>query len=160
MIKNSPCRRAPALVFLFLHALLANAAGATESKSVAEDGLLGLRIGQHPIRAMVAHTTSERMIGLMYRTRLEPDQGMLFVYPEPALHAMWMKNTALPLSVAFIDERGVVINIEEMQPRTLDAHAATRPAKYSLEMSGGWFAERLVKPGTLVTGLDSAPPGE
>jgi uncharacterized protein len=160
MIKRSPCRTPLVFAFLLLHALLANAAGATESKTVAQDGLLGLRVGEHPIRVMVAHTMPERMVGLMYRTRLEPDQGMLFVYPEPALHAMWMKNTALPLSVAFIDERGVVINIEEMEPRTLNAHAAARPAKFSLEMNSGWFAKRSIKPGALVTGLESVPPGE
>ena len=160
MIKSSPCRTALAPAFLFLYVLLTGAAGASESKTAAEDRFLALQVGEHPIRVMVARTMPERMIGLMYRATMEPDQGMLFVYPEPALHAMWMKNTALPLSVAFIDERGVVINIEEMEPRTLNAHAAARPAKYSLEMNGGWFAKHSIQPGTAITGLGSAPPAE
>jgi hypothetical protein len=122
--------------------------------------LLMLKVGDHVIEAMVARTPAERMIGLMYRARLPTNQGMLFIYPEAGLHAMWMKNTTVPLSVAFIDEHGVIINVEDMAPRTLDAHTAARPAKYSLEMNAGWFAERSIGPGAKVAGLERAPRGE
>ena len=83
---------------------------------------------------------------------------MLFVFPDASRHAMWMKNTFIPLSVAFIDEQGVITNIEDMKPHTEDAHPATRPARYALEMNLGWFAKRGIKAGAKIDGLDKAPP--
>ena len=126
----------------------------------AEGGvpLHALEVGGHPVRAEIAGNQEQRERGLMYRTELAADQGMLFVYPVPGLHAMWMRNTRIPLAVAFIDESGHIINIEEMQPETLDAHGARGPARYSLEMNGGWFARHHVGEGALVTGLQGLRP--
>jgi uncharacterized membrane protein (UPF0127 family) len=89
---------------------------------------------------------------------LPEDRGMLFVFPEVALHAMWMMNTFVPLSVAFLDRDGVIINIEDMQPQTQDAHPAARPARYALEMNLGWFRKRGINPGVKVEGLERAGP--
>jgi uncharacterized membrane protein (UPF0127 family) len=83
---------------------------------------------------------------------------MLFVFTDVSRHAMWMMNTHVPLSVAFLDERGVIINIEDMKPHTQDAHAAAKPAKYALEMNRGWFQKRGIKPGAKVEGVERAPP--
>jgi uncharacterized protein len=119
---------------------------------------IALGVGNvYRIDAEVAHNMAQRAQGLMFRPKLGENEGMLFVYTEKDLHAMWMKNTLLPLSVAFIDERGVIINIEEMAPMTTDTHAAQAPAAYSLEMNGGWFAKRRIKPGAKILGLERAP---
>ena len=85
---------------------------------------------------------------------------MLFVFPQPEPHSMWMMNTDIPLSVAFLDERGVVLNIADMMPRTATAHRSAGSAKYALEMNIGWFAARNIKAGTKVTGLDKVPAAE
>jgi len=71
----------------------------------------------------------------MFRDSLPENAGMLFVYEREDGYAMWMKNTYVPLSVAFIDRRGVILNIEDMEPQTLDSHASAGPAKYALEMN-------------------------
>ena len=83
---------------------------------------------------------------------------MLFVFRDVAQHAMWMMNTYIPLSVAFLDQRGVIINIEDMKPHTQDAHPAAKPARYALEVNRGWFRSRGIKPGAKVEGLERAPP--
>jgi uncharacterized protein len=113
--------------------------------------------GVHKVVAEVASIPSDRAQGLMYRKKLNDHEGMLFVYPQPHVTGMWMKNTLIPLSVAFIDEHGVIINVEEMKPETLDAHMAKGPAKYSLEMNSGWFKKRHLGPGTKIKGLEKAP---
>lgn len=105
----------------------------------------------------VASTDNERAQGLMHRRMLPENRGMLFVFPESALHGMWMMNTYVPLSVAFIDDRGVIINIEDMQPQTQSSHVAARPAKYALEANLGWYRKRGIKPGDKVEGLQRAP---
>jgi uncharacterized membrane protein (UPF0127 family) len=92
----------------------------------------------------------------MFREKLGPNSGMVFLFAEPAQVCMWMKNTPLPLSVAFIDARGKILNIEDMQPQTLNAHCATAPASYALEMNKGWFAQKNIKPGTNIAGLPKA----
>ncbi|HEX7220532.1 MAG TPA: DUF192 domain-containing protein [Burkholderiales bacterium] len=114
-----------------------------------------LRAGMHLIRAEVAADYETRGRGLMYRKTLAPNSGMLFVFDAPALQCMWMKNTDLPLSVAFLDAQGAVINIEDMQPHTEDSHCAKRPALYALEMEQGWFARRGIKAGMKLDGLNT-----
>lgn len=117
-----------------------------------------LTIGGERLIAEVAASEPEREQGLMYRRMLPENRGMLFVFPETARHGMWMMNTYVPLSVAFIDERGVIVNIEDMQPQTQDNHAAARPVRYALEANLGWFKKRGIKPGARVQGLQLAPP--
>ena len=117
-----------------------------------------LSVGGQKITAEVASTDAERSLGLMHRRMLPENRGMLFVFPEVAMHAMWMMNTYVPLSVAFLDERGVIINIEDMEPHTRDAHPAARPAKYALEVNRGWFRKRGLGAGTQVEGIERAPP--
>lgn len=112
-----------------------------------------LSIGVHLIKAEVATTDDERARGLMFRQQLGQNEGMVFRFPEPRPVCMWMKNTLLPLSVAFIGDDGRIINIEDMKPQTEDAHCGKKPARYALEMRQGWFRERNVRPGTPVSGL-------
>ena len=113
-----------------------------------------LRAGMHLIRAEVAADYSTRGRGLMFRKSLAPNGGMLFIFDAAEIHCMWMKNTYIPLSVAFVDAQGAIINIADMQPHSEQSHCAARPALYALEMPQGWFAERGVKPGAKLGGLD------
>jgi uncharacterized membrane protein (UPF0127 family) len=112
-----------------------------------------LTIGMHVIQAEVAATPPQRQSGLMFRTKLPPNGGMLFVFDEKTRHCMWMRNTLIALSVAFIDDDGRIINIEDMQPKTETAHCARQTARYALEMELGWFSKRGIKPGATVKGL-------
>src|SRR3954464_13011193 len=117
-----------------------------------------LTAGMHLIRAEVAADFTDRMQGLMYRESLAPNAGMLFVFEENATHCMWMKNTLIPLSVAFIDERGAIVNIADMEPHSEQSHCASAPSLFALEMMRGWFAQRGIKPGTKLGGLERFTP--
>ena len=112
-----------------------------------------LNIGIHLIKAEVAQTEAEREQGLMFREKMGDNEGMLFLFGAPAGVCMWMKNTLIPLSVAFMDDKGTIINIEEMKEQTLDSHCARGPAVYALEMNKGWFRQKNIKPGTRIDGL-------
>ena len=113
-----------------------------------------LKAGMHLIRAEVAADYATRGRGLMYRKALGQNAGMLFIFDQPAVHCMWMKNTYIPLSVAFLDDQGKIINIADMTPHSEQSHCASRPALYALEMTQGWFAQRGVKPGAQLGGLE------
>lgn len=121
--------------------------------------LLELSAGMHRIEAEVAATGSSRQTGMMLRTVMPPQRGMLFVFSEVAQHCMWMRNTLLPLSVAFLDDKGTIINVEEMQPQTESNHCSAKPARYALEMNRGWFKARGLVAGFSITGIDKAPVG-
>lgn len=116
-----------------------------------------LTFGFYRIEAEVAADQSNRMQGLMHRRSMPAQQGMLFVFPQVAQHCMWMRNTFIPLSVAFLDEDGKIINIEDMQPQTENNHCAARPARFALEMNKGWFAAKGIKAGARPGGLEKAP---
>lgn len=115
-----------------------------------------LTAGMHVIQAEVAVTEPQHQQGLMFREKLAPNSGMVFLFDKPAQICMWMKNTLIPLSVAFIDERGKILNIEEMQAETLNSHCAAGQVVYALEMNKGWFAQKNIKPGTTIAGLPKA----
>ena len=116
-----------------------------------------LKIGSSRLVAEVAATLPTRTTGLMNRFSLRPDHGMLFVFESPQPQAFWMRNTYIPLSIAFIGADGRILNIEDMAPRTEDTHPSRGAALYALEMKKGWFAERRIGAGDRVEGLDKAP---
>ena len=116
-----------------------------------------LNAGVHLIHAEVAADFGTRMQGLMYRKALAPNAGMLFVFDEVAGHCMWMKNTLIPLSVAFIDDAGAIVNIADMEPHSEQSHCAAKPVRYALEMERGWFAKRGLKAGAKIGGIRSGP---
>ena len=138
-------------------AFLGAAAWITASVAFAELPILELSAGIHLIRAELAYTFETRAQGLMFRKHLGPNEGMFFVFPQSEPHCMWMKNTLIPLSVAFIDEKGKIISISDMQPQTETSHCAAAPAKFALEMPAGWFATKGIKSGTTIQGLEKAP---
>ena len=121
--------------------------------TAAELPAIGLTIGAQKLTAEVAATLAEREVGLMNRFSLKPDHGMLFVFERPEPLAFWMRNTYIPLSIAFIAADGRILNIEDMQPQTDDSHWSKGAALYALEMKKGWFAERGIVPGTTVKSL-------
>ena len=134
---------------------LAVALGASAT-AVADLPRISLSAGIHLIQAEVANTFETRARGLMYRKTMSTSEGMLFVFPSEERLCMWMRNTYLPLSVAFIDTDGAILNIEDMQPQTDDSHCAVKPARYALEMNQGWFAKRGIRPGTKISGIEKA----
>lgn len=119
--------------------------------------VLELTAGIHRIEAEVAATYADREQGLMYRKTMADHHGMLFVFPAAGIECMWMRNTLLPLSVAFLDDKGTILNVEDMQPQTTTNHCAARPARYALEMNLGWFARRGLGKGLRISGLDALP---
>jgi uncharacterized membrane protein (UPF0127 family) len=106
----------------------------------------------HAIQAEVAGTDEQRQMGLMLRKEMAQHEGMLFVFDEPAIHCFWMKNTLLPLSIAFLADDGTIVNIADMPPQTTDSHCPVKPVRYALEMNQGWFAKRGLKAGFRVSG--------
>jgi uncharacterized protein len=112
-----------------------------------------LSAGMHRIVAEVAATEASRQKGLMYRQNMPAHAGMLFVFEQPQAHCFWMKNTPLPLSIAFLDDRGKIVNIADMQPQSETSHCAKAPVRYALEMNQGWFAQRGLKPGAVINGI-------
>lgn len=116
--------------------------------------LTELSIGMYRIEAEVAATQENRMVGLMQRRSMPVNHGMLFVFTEQQRHCMWMRNTLLPLSVAFLDEQGRILNVEDMQPQTEDNHCAAKPARFALEMNLGWFKQKGLAAGTKINGVE------
>lgn len=112
-----------------------------------------LLVGSKKVAAEVAATDQSRSFGLMYRASLPPSTGMLFVFENVGQPCFWMKNTPLPLSIAFIDPHGVIVNLADMQPHSRDSHCPHGPILYALEMEQGWFASKGIGPGTHVSNL-------
>lgn len=125
----------------------------------AELPMVELGAGMHRIEAELAHTDQARQIGLMNRKAMPPQRGMVFVFTQDARHCMWMKNTLIPLSVAFMDRDGRILNIADMQPQSEVSHCAAAPARFALEMNAGWFAARGIGAGTVIRGVDRLPAG-
>ena len=140
---------------LHLPLLLAVLAGPASAQDLP---VAQLSAGMYLIRAEVAADFGSRAQGLMYRKEMPSNAGMLFVFEAASQHCMWMKNTLIPLSVAFIGADGTIVNIEDMKPRDESTHCAKRSVPYALEMERGWFASRGIKPGQKIGGLEGAPP--
>ncbi|MFN3438669.1 MAG: DUF192 domain-containing protein [Acidovorax sp.] len=111
-----------------------------------------LTAGMHRIDAQVAQAPQERQTGLMHRKEMPQHEGMLFVFEQPAQQCFWMKNTLLPLTAAFVDDDGTIVNLADMKPQTLDSHCSTKPVRYVLEMNQGWFAKKGIKAGAKLGG--------
>jgi uncharacterized membrane protein (UPF0127 family) len=112
-----------------------------------------LKIGIYRIQAELADTPKAREVGLMNRTNMPTNSGMLFVFEQKAGHCFWMNNTKIPLSIAFLADDGKIVNIEEMQAGTTNSHCPKAAVRYALEMNKQWFSERVIVPGTAITGL-------
>jgi uncharacterized membrane protein (UPF0127 family) len=144
-------------LLLKLLVLLATTAGVT---SVAAQSphlpTVQLTAGIHLITAEVATNDATRARGLMFRASLPANHGMLFIFESKSLHCMWMRNTLIPLSVAFIEDDGTIVNIQDMQPHDERSHCAKQPVRYALEMTQGWFAQKGLGAGSRLGRLPAA----
>ena len=108
------------------------------------------------LRVELARTAAAREQGLMNRRSLGAKAGMAFLYPESHRGGFWMRNTLIPLSIAFLADDGSIVNIDDMAPQTLDGHCSEKPVRYDLEMNKGCFAKRGLKPGSKLRGTPFA----
>ncbi|MEY4766794.1 MAG: hypothetical protein RI907_3467 [Pseudomonadota bacterium] len=136
--------------------LLAGHAFAQEGPQRLQAITLGLGILN--IKAEVALSAREHEIGLMNRTSMGANEGMLFVFDRPGVQCFWMKNTLIPLSVAFLADDGTIVNVDEMKAQTLDSHCSAKPVRYVLEMNTGWFKRHGAKPGDKLAGQPFGTP--
>ena len=113
---------------------------------------IALQAGMHVIRAAVAAEPQQRQIGLMFRRDLPPNEGMLFVFEAPAPQCFWMRNTPLPLTIAFLADDGTIVNLADMEPFNDESHCSAKPVRLVLEMNKGWFAKRGIKAGARLRG--------
>jgi uncharacterized membrane protein (UPF0127 family) len=111
-----------------------------------------LSTGMHVLQVQVAQTPEQQATGLMFRKAMGTNEGMLFIFDEARQQCFWMKNTLLPLSVAFIADDGAVVNVDDMKPQTLDSHCSTKPVRFVLEMNVGWFDKRGIRAGSKFLG--------
>ena len=118
-----------------------------------------LSAGMHRIEAEVASSNADRATGLMNRPSMPIHRGMLFVFPEAGVQCFWMKNTLIPLSIAFLDDAGRIVQIADMQPQSLDNHCSSKPVRFALEMNAGWFKSRGLAAGARINDVDKVPPG-
>lgn len=148
-------RRARAAVGV---ALLLGAATLVLAQDSAQLALprVDLTAGMHRIDAQVAQSPQQRQTGLMYRHEMAPQEGMLFVFDQPATQCFWMKNTPLALTAAFVADDGTIVNLADMQPLSTESHCSTRPVRYVLEMNQGWFAKKGLKAGFKLKGAPFA----
>ena len=142
-----------ATLFLAAAAALALPAAAQQTGPQPPLPTVQLSAGIHIIRAEVADTDATRRDGLMFRRELPGNDGMLFVFDRPDVQCFWMRNTLLPLSIAFIADDGTIVNIEDMAPQTEDPHCAKKPVRYALEMAQGWFDAHGISAGKKLDGL-------
>jgi uncharacterized membrane protein (UPF0127 family) len=142
-------------------ALMAIAGLSPVARAAEPDGevrTVALRVGGHAVTAELADSRRSREQGLMGRFSLPEDRGMLFVFPRPQVMAFWMKDTPVPLSIAFISRQGRILNVEDMVPRTETLHVSKGDGVYALEMRRGWFGSHGVGPGARVSGLGRVGP--
>ena len=140
-----------AVTFLVIAALLVPAVPAAAQPQPTLPRV-ELQAGIHLIKAEVASDDRSRASGLMFRERLGPSEGMLFVFESPGRQCFWMRNTKVPLSIAFLADDGSIVNVERMQPMSEDSHCSARPVRFALEMTQGWFEKRGLGPGSRLTG--------
>ncbi|MFN3860252.1 MAG: DUF192 domain-containing protein [Roseateles sp.] len=141
------CIKAFAIAFLGLFASVTSAQDAPQQlRSIP------LTAGMHVIQAELAVTPEQRAIGLMHRKVMPPNHGMLFVFEEAQPQCFWMKNTLLPLSIAFLADDGSIVNIADMKPLDETSHCSAKPVRFALEMNQGWFAKRGLKVGSKLKG--------
>ncbi len=112
-----------------------------------------LQVGLHLIDVQLALTPEQREIGLMHRREMPRHEGMLFVFQDKSRQCFWMKNTLLPLTAAFLDDDGTIVNLADMAPQTTEPHCSARPVRYVLEVNRGWFNKARVKAGERILGL-------
>jgi uncharacterized membrane protein (UPF0127 family) len=111
-----------------------------------------LSAGMHVLDVQLSQTPEQRQIGLMSRKDMPQHEGMLFVFEQPATQCFWMRNTLIPLTAAFLEDDGTIVNLADMKPQSDDSHCSAKPVRFVLEMNVGWFAKRQIKAGYKIRG--------
>ena len=124
--------------------------GCSNHSPISNSNIYEIKINNKTSHAEVAFTQKARTIGLMFRDALDKDHGMLFVYPREQNLSFWMKNTKIPLSIAFINSKGAITQIDSMAPYSLMSHTSKEKVKYALEMEQGWFRKNGIKVGSKI----------
>ena len=134
--------------------LAALAAAPVEAQSGPQPRLptTPLTIGIHVVQAEIAATPEQQATGMMFRTSMGTNEGMLFVNDDAGVRCFWMRNTLVPLTIAFIADDGTIVNTADMEPRSEKSHCSAQPVRFALEMNLGWFAKRGIKPGARISG--------
>jgi len=143
---------APRNVLALTGLLMVSLAAAAQTGAQPRLPTVQLSAGMHLIRAELAVTPTQQAIGMMFRTEMGANEGMLFVNPDSGVRCFWMRNTLIPLTIAFIAEDGTIVNLADMQPRSDASHCSVAPVRYALEMNQSWFAKRGIKPGQRLRG--------
>ena len=144
MMKPLP-RPAPLAALAFVLLTLAGLPAGAEQPQQLQ--MVTLTAGMHNVRAQLAISPDQRQIGLMYRREMPTNEGMLFVFEDASRQCFWMRNTPLPLTIAFVADDGTIVNLADMKPLSEDSHCSSKPVRYALEMNAGWFAKRGIGPG-------------
>lgn len=136
------------LVALFVLASAAQAQNGPQPKLPTTP----ITAGMHVIQAELAVQPEQQMVGMMFRREMGANEGMLFVNDEPGVRCFWMRNTLIPLSIAFIGDDGSIANIADMAAQSDQSHCSVKPVRFALEMRQGWFAKRGIKAGFQLRG--------
>jgi uncharacterized membrane protein (UPF0127 family) len=142
--RASPVRRIESIAFLLIFLLGTPVARSQNFLKIP------LYIHEKEVWVEVAKTPAERAKGLMGRKHLGWEEGMFFIFDMEDYHAFWMKDTLIPLSIAFIDKGGRIVKITDMKPLSLDSHSPPKPILYALEMKKGWFLTNGIKVGDVL----------
>jgi len=142
----------PLLLVTALTALLFAGGAAAQTGPQPRLKTAALTVGMHVIQAELAVTPAQQQVGMMFRRSMGADEAMLFVEETAGLRCFWMRNTFIPLSIAFIADDGTVVNIADMKPQSDESHCSARPVRFALEMNVGWFAKRGIKAGSKLRG--------
>jgi uncharacterized membrane protein (UPF0127 family) len=135
------------LLFVLFPTLL----GCSNHSPISNKNTYEIKINDKMSHAEVAFTQRGRTIGLMFRDALDKDHGMLFIYPQEQNLEFWMKNTKIPLSIAFINSKKIITQIDSMTPYSLMGHTSKEKVKYALEMEQGWFRKNGIETGSKVS---------
>jgi uncharacterized membrane protein (UPF0127 family) len=156
LLRSTPFATTLTTLFALLGALATAPAAAQQPQQLP---MVALNAGMHIVQAQVAASPDERQVGLMYRRDMPSNEGMLFVFEDASRQCFWMRNTLLPLSIAFVADDGTIVNLADMKPMTEDSHCSSKPVRYALEMNAGWFAKRGIGPGFKLGGAPFAKRG-
>jgi uncharacterized membrane protein (UPF0127 family) len=141
------------LVALFVVGTLLSLSAGAQDEPQMNLRRIKLQAGMRLIDTQLAQTPLQRQIGLMFRKEMPLNEGMLFVFENKSTQCFWMKNTQIPLTAAFLDDDGTIVNLADMAPQTTDSHCSSKPVRYVLEVNQGFFSRMKMGAGSRIGGL-------